>query len=294
MFRIFLLILAAFIWGLGFVGTRWTFIDYSAVWSNSLRFLFAGGIALPFLLWKSPSLFKSKGIIICAALLGVGLQLQTIGIEHTTLAKSGFLTVFYAIFTPIIMLVLFKQSFRNMYWLLVSVALLGIAMICDLSFSNFNKGDLFILMSAVLFAMHIVAVDKYAQKENAILFNLGQCFYMGVFCVAFGLLYDGPVSLAPLLKIDAVSQPSSLWGFVVLSIFSSIIAFSLQVYAQQGIAPHIVSLVFLLESIFATFFGYLFFQEKLSLLALCGCVLVLASVALIPSCTDYKKEVISV
>ena len=294
MFRILLLIFAALIWGLGFVGTRWTFMDYSAVWSNSLRFLFAGGIALPFLFFKSPKLFKNLGVIICAVFLGAGLQLQTIGIEHTTLAKSGFLTVFYAIFTPMIMLVLFKQSFKKMYWVLVSIALFGIAMICELSFSNFNEGDFFILLSAVLFAMHIVAVDKYAQKENAILFNLAQCFYMGVFCVAFGLIYEGPVSLAPLASFDAITQPSSLWGFIILSIFSSIIAFSLQVYAQQGIAPHIVSLVFLLESIFATLFGYLFFQEKLSGLAISGCVLVLISVALIPLCTQYKKEDIHV
>lgn len=91
--RILLLLVATFIWGLGFVGTRWTFADYSPVWSNSLRFLIAGGLSLPFLLFYLKSL-KDKGVIICAALLAISLQLQTFGIAETTLAKSGFLTVF--------------------------------------------------------------------------------------------------------------------------------------------------------------------------------------------------------
>ena len=74
--RVFLLVLATFIWGLGFVGTRWTMLDYSAVWSNSMRFTIAGILSLPFL-FKTPSLLKNKGVIICSLLLGVALQLHT-------------------------------------------------------------------------------------------------------------------------------------------------------------------------------------------------------------------------
>ena len=198
MARVLLLVLAAFIWGLGFVGTRWTFIDYSAVWSNSLRFLFAGGIALPVLAIKAPNLLKNKEAFVCAILLAIGLQLQTIGIELTTLAKSGFLTVFYALFTPILVLFIDKVSFKKTYWLLVGSSLFGIALICDLSWSQFNKGDLYILLSAFFFALHIIAIDKVAIKHNSVMFNLAQCFFIGLVCVAFGLVVEGPVSLEPL------------------------------------------------------------------------------------------------
>jgi len=291
MLRISLLITAALIWGIGFVGTRWTFVDYSAIWSNSLRFLFAGSIALPILWFRGRYLLKNKEAFICAILLAVGLQLQTIGIEHTTLAKSGFLTVFYALFTPLLVLFIDKISFKKTYWVLVATSMFGIALICDLDWSQFNKGDAYILLSALFFALHIVAIDKVSQKHHAILFNLAQCFYIGLVCVAFGLIVEGPVSLKPLYSFAALSSPSSLWGFIILSVFSSIIAFSLQIYAQQGIAPHIVSLVFLLESIFATIFGYLIFNESLSRMGIIGCVIVLASVSLIPKCTNYEKRV---
>ena len=288
--RISLLLTATFIWGLGFVATRWTLIDYSPVWSNSLRFVFAGGISF-FLLLRHFQALKDKGAVICALLLGISLQIQTIGIANTTLAKSGFLTVFYAIFTPILALIFLKSRFRPSYWGLVGMAILGIAMLCEFKIENFNQGDGFILTSAVFFSLHILAVDKYGQNKNAFHFNLSQCVFIGIFCTTFALIYEGPVSLAPLYSSQALQLHSALSGFIILSVFSSIIAFSLQVYAQKGIAPHIVSLIFLMESIFATLFGYLFFNEVLSPLAISGCALVLMSVALIHVCTNYKKRV---
>ena len=113
---------------------------------------------------------------------------------------------------------------------------------------------------------------------------------MGIFCTVYALLYEGPVSLAPLYSEAAFQMESALTGFIILSVFSSIVAFSLQVYAQQGIAPHIVSLIFLMESIFAAIFGYMFFNESLTPLALAGCALVILSVALIPVMTNYQKR----
>ena len=66
-------------------------------------------------------------------------------------------------------------------------------------------------------------------------------------------------------------------------------AFSFQVYAQQDIPPQIVSLTFIMESIFAAIFGYFFFSESLSNMAIIGCLLVITSVALIPKLTKFTK-----
>ena len=280
---------ATLIWGMGFVGTRWTLLDYSPIWSNTLRFVFAGAISLPVILFWRPNKML-KGPLICSALLAVALQLQTYGIGLTTLAKSGFLTVFYAIFTPLLTLVFYKIRFRKSYWALLSLAMFGIALLCEFQLENFNMGDIITLSSAFFFALHILAVDKFAEGENPIRFNSLQCVYMGILCLAFALTVEEFPSMAPLLEWQNLFRISSLNGFIVLSAFSSFIAFSLQVYSQQGTPPHIVSLVFLLESIFAAVFGYYFFAEELSYMALFGCGLVLLSVALIPRFTKYEKK----
>lgn len=283
--RLALLITATLIWGLGFVGTRWTLESYSPLWSNSLRYIFAGLICIPYIALKG-TIKDKKGPLICSALLFLALQLQTMGIAQTTLAKSGFLTVFYSIFTPILTLFLYGQRFKIGYWILLSVAMLGIFLLCDFEFSNFNAGDWLTLLSALFFSLHILAVDKFAKDLPAVEFNLLQCLYMGILGFIVGLAFEGPISLAPL---STFAFPSPLLGFLVLSVFSSIIAFSFQVYAQQGTPPHIVSLAFLMESIFAAIFGYLFFAEKLTTMAMIGCAMVLVSVALIPKMTKFEK-----
>lgn len=287
--KIFLLISATFIWGLGFVGTRWTLFDYSFIWSNSLRFAFAGALVAPILLFKWDKKNTTSSFI-CALLLIIGLQLQTIGIGLTTLAKSGFLTVFYAIFTPLLSFFFLKYRFRKSYWVLLLIAMLGIFLLCDMSFNNFNFGDMMTLASAFFFSLHILAIDKYAKNTNPILFNFQQSFFMGILAVAFALIAEGPPILTPLLDVQNLFQASSLLGFVILSLFSSLVAFSFQVFAQQGTPPHIVSLVFLLESIFASIFGYVFFKESLSHTAIAGCILVLIAVSLIPKMTNFEKK----
>jgi drug/metabolite transporter (DMT)-like permease len=254
-----------------------------------MRFLFAGIISIPFLLTQR-NIKEIKGPLICSAVLMFSLQLQTMGLELTTLAKSGFLTVFYAIFTPLITYYFYKQKFNRLYWVLLLIALFGIMLLCEFKIDNINLGDIYTLISALGFSLHFVAVDKYAKHHPSVEFNFLQCFYMGIFGTLFALIYEGVPDFTPLLSFEALFTTSALNGFIVISIFSSLIAFSLQVIAQKGIPPHIVSLIFLMESIFAAIFGYIFFNEGLSPMAILGCFLVITSVALIPKFTRMPQE----
>ncbi len=287
--RIALLILATCIWGAGFAGTRWTLEDYSPLWSNSLRFLVAGSLCLPLLLIRR-KIRNYVGVVVASLFLLLGLLLQTYGLEHTTLAKSGFLTAFYALFTPLFSYWLYGSQFRPTYWVLLGLALVGIAMLCDFHWDGFNVGDAYTLASAVFFSLHILAIDRFSQNENAIDFNLGQCVFLGIFGMILGYLLEGPPDFAPLFRPEALEFPSSLYGFAVVGVFSSLIAFTIQVYAQKGTRPHIVALIFLLESVFSAWFGYLFFQETLTWMALGGAILVLLAVGLTPIWTDFAKN----
>ncbi|MBP9682377.1 MAG: EamA family transporter, partial [Bacteriovorax sp.] len=57
--NIFLLLLSTVIWGFGFIAARWTFMSYDPYWSTALRFILAGGLSLPFLLYKK-SFWRKK------------------------------------------------------------------------------------------------------------------------------------------------------------------------------------------------------------------------------------------
>lgn len=286
--KIILLILACFIWGLGFAATRWTLDSYDPYWSNTLRFVFAALLSLPLLIYRRQMKF-SFGVLVCSFCLLTALQLQTIGIGLTTLAKSGFLTAFYAIFTPLLQMIFSGKGFSWKYWVLVSMALFGIALLCDLSWSGFNVGDAWILASALFFSLHILAIDKYGQKVDSIDFNFQQIIVIGVAALGLTLLFRPVPDFSPLWDFSKVLSPSPLAGFLVLSIFSSMLAFSIQVYAQKGTPAHIVSLIFLSESVFSAIFGVLFFEEHLSFQGTLGALLVMFSVSLIPASLKIKK-----
>jgi len=284
-----LLSFACLIWGLGFAGTRFTFIDYSPLWSQGLRYLFAALIAIPILAYRRG--FKEfKGSFYCSFFLTGAMITPTIGISLTTMAKAGFLTVFYAVFTPIISVIVFKHKLRKTFWGLLALAMFGIFLMCDLKLDGFNMGDFYIVLCALFFSGHIILTDIYAVNYDTINFIFLQCTMIGIISVAIALFFEGPVSLAPLLASKALIFPSSLYGFIILSIFSSLIAFSLQIYAQKKTPPHIVGLVFLSESIFASIFGYFFFDEKIGVKGAIGAVIILIAVALIPKFANLKKQ----
>lgn len=286
--RILLLILATLIWGFGFVATKWTLLFFDPTWTNSLRFVLAAGIVLPVLVWKK-RLKLSLPVGVCSLLMLAGLQMQTVGINSTTMTKSSFFTAFYAIFTPVLMKMIYKQKFRLGYWILLLCSLVGVGFLCELSLDGLNLGDGFILGSALLFALHILAIDKWAQEEHPVLFNFQQILYVGIMGLPFSFLSSGVPDLDSLWKWSALVPPGPMAGLIFLSLFSSIGAFSIQVYAQQTTRAHVVSLIFLTESVFGAFFGFWLYQEKLSVIGLVGAGLILLSVALVPLFTRFEK-----
>lgn len=282
----FLLALAAMIWGAGFIATKWTLIDYGPYWSNSIRFIVAAIFIAPLLLYKIKGRKHTwkfySGPLICSIVLYISMQTQTIGLNYTTAAKSGFITTFYAFFTPIILMLVKGTRYQKTYWPLLGLSFVGIALLCDLDYQSFNQGDAWTLVCAVLFAVHILLTGKITKDYNPFELNGYQCLFVGLISIPFAYLMEGPINLTPLLNIEAITLTSPLVGFIILGIFSSNIAFTIQAHAQKTIPPHIVGLIFLLESIFAAVFGYYFLNEGLTMLNLIGCILVLLSLALIP------------
>jgi drug/metabolite transporter (DMT)-like permease len=286
----FLLLLGATsIWGLGFAATRWTLVDYSATWSNGIRLGIAGIISLFLLLARRKPLWN-KGGFYCAVVLILGLQFQTVGIGITSLAKSGFLTTLYALFIPLIMAVFFKYKFRRTYWLILALSLFGVALMCELKLDGFNVGDAYTLLGSVFFALHILAVDRWASKCSSLDFNFYQCLYCGVLGVLGGIIFDTVPDLSPLLEFEKFGGPSTISGFAFLAIVSSIMAYTMQVESQKTLPAHVAGLLFLMESIFSAFFGFIFFGETLSTQGMLGCALILLCVASVPYFTRYEKS----
>ena len=279
--NILLLLLATSIWGFGFIATRWTLEAFDPIWANALRFSVAAIGSFPFLLYKN-SFFRKNHIlkqsfISSLFLLGI-LLFQTIGLSLTTVAKSGFITTLYTLFIPLISMVIFKKKFKPSFWFLVFLATFGMALMCNLEMKDLNLGDFFTLICSFSAAIHIIYIGKVANEiESAVEFNFLQNFFVAIISVPLAYFYKGSADFS-----TGFQNEMALWGFFYLGIISSMISFTVQVVAQKKIPDHVAGLIFLTESPFAAFFGFIFFKEALNSMNLLGALLIILSALLVP------------
>ncbi len=280
-FDIILLTLSTTVWGFGFVAARWTFTSFDPVWSTALRFSIAGGLSLPFLIYKK-SFWRKGQVLAKAAISSVflfgTLFFQTLGLNITTVAKSGFITTLYALFIPLLLMVFTGKNYRGTFWGFVLMALVGMGLMCNLEIKDLNVGDLLTLLCAICGALHIIYVGKVAAGVEPVEFNFLQNFFVSIFAICVAVIFKGPVNLSPLKDIHS----EALHGLLFLGIVSSMISFTIQVIAQKKIPAHIAGLIFLMESPFAAIFGYLVFGESLTLMNIFGALLIMLSVILVP------------
>lgn len=277
-----LLLFSTAIWGYGFIATRWTLEVLDPFWANALRFSVAALGSLPFLIYVKAFTRKNNilktSFISSVLLLGI-LLFQTIGLSLTSVAKSGFITTLYSFFVPIITMVLFKKRYRPTFWVLIVLAMLGMALMCNLEFKDLNEGDFYTLICSIFAAFHIIYVGRVANKiDSAIEFNFLQNFFVAAMAIPVAVIFKGGVDLR------AAFDPSqnALKGLLYLGIISSMVSFTTQVIAQKKIPDHIAGLIFLTESPFAAFFGFWILGEMLNQMNMVGAGLIIVAVVLIP------------
>jgi drug/metabolite transporter (DMT)-like permease len=280
--NILLLVCATAIWGYGFVATRWTLVALDPYWANALRFALAGICSTPFLLYKKSFTRKDnvlkKAFISSVFLFGIML-FQTIGLSLTTVAKSGFITTLYTLFIPIITMIAFHKRYRATFWLLLFLAMVGMALMSNLEIKDLNLGDFYTLICAVFGALHIIYVGRVAnQIDSPVEFNFLQNFFVALMSILIAFIMKGRVDL------NVVIDPANnvLLGLLFLGIFSSMISFTAQIVAQKKIPVHIAGLIFLMEAPFAAMFGYMVFNETLNAMNLFGAGIIMISVIFVP------------
>ena len=213
--------------------------------------------------------FLIKGIIV-GCLLGGGYIFQTFGLTQTTVAKTGFITGLYAIFTPLIAAGLFKKHVSRIQWAATLLAFIGLAM---LSFKGLSIGigESLVLVSAVLFAGHIIALGEWSK---------------GMDTYALTVIQMGTVSaisfIATLKQGVEAPHDAGVWKAIIYTaLFASAFAFLIQTWTQSFMAATSIGILLTMEYIFAAAFGVIFGHEHLGLRTLLGGSLVIVAMLVI-------------
>ncbi len=274
----FMLLIAAAIWGFGFVAQRlgMNFLEPFAF--NSARFLL-GSLSLLPLLWllsRKPSETKDtksslgKGGLICGLVLFVAATLQQYGLFYTTAAKAGFITGLYLILVPIIGILL-RHTTGITTWLGAALAVVGLYLLSVNDDFTMSLGDTLIFIGALFWAFHILVIDHFSSRVDAIQLSAVQFLVCGILSLIVSLTIETPTVSA---VIDCW-QPILFAGVVSVGI-----AYTLQVVAQKNAHPSAAAIIMSLEAVFAAIGGVWLLDETLSPRAWFGCGLMLAGMLL--------------
>lgn len=289
-----LLFLTAVVWGVAFVAQS-VGMDYVGPFTfNCIRCLIGAVVLVPYICfldgWKQRSDGAScgresagapsgasdgshallAGGICCGLALFVASNLQQIGIQYTTVGKAGFITALYIVMVPVFGIFLKKRAGIRV-WVSVALAVAGLYLLCITDRLALGKGDILVLLCAVVFAVHILVVDHFSAKTDGVRMSCIQFLVCGLLSGVCMLLTEHP----EMRLILQAWQPILYAG-----VFSCGVGYTLQIIGQKGTDPTVASLILSLESVVSVLAGWLLLGQRLSVRELGGCALMFAAILL--------------
>ena len=148
-----------------------------------------------------------------------------------------------------------------------------------------GTGEAWTLLCAVLFAVQILVVDRFAPGSDMLRFSMVQMFVAGAVAFPFVFL---PSELS---RTSVAAFVRGIPALVYLGIFSSGIAYTLQNLGQARTPPALAAILMSMESVFGAFFGWLILGDVLSSRQLLGCALVFGAVILSQLFSRFNAEI---
>lgn len=281
-----LLFMAATIWGFAFVAQS-VGMDYVGPYTFiATRNVIALAVLLPWIVVTDNQRRKKNGQerqkkdhkllliggICCGICLFAASALQQIGMKYTTVGKAGFITAMYLVLVPVFGIFLKKKTGVRV-WIAVGLASLGLYLLC-ITKGDFRlqKGDIYILGCAAVFALHILFVDHFSPLVDGVKLSCVQFATNAVLGTVLMLLFEKP----------ELSDMCAAWlPIVYAGALSSGVGYTFQIIGQRGMNPTAASLILSLESVISVLAGWLLLHQTLSVRELAGCALAFAAIILV-------------
>src|SRR3954452_15892765 len=145
---------------------------------------------------------------------GLGIGLQTAGLERTTVSSTGFITGLYVVLTPLFGLALFRARVRPEVWVGVVISTVGLALLSGIQVGS-ATGNVLVLVSTSAQALQIVMVERSAARFDALALTF---VAMATSCLGF-------LVIAAVLGELRLPRGWTVWGaLLVTGIFASALA----------------------------------------------------------------------
>jgi drug/metabolite transporter (DMT)-like permease len=237
------LVLVALVWGVAFSLVKGTLTDIPAASLVTWRFT----VALLVLLIARPRCLSGLRLAAVArscvlgCLLGAGFLLHTWGMERASVVSSAFITGTVVVFAPVVARVWLKRRLGRSGMAAVGLAIVGLSVITWRG-AAFSKGELLIVGASILWACHLVALERWTRPGEIYAMTVIQ---MGVVAVL--------AAVVETLSVGQVVVPDR-WGptagLAVLGAVATAAAFLLLTWAQSRTDATTAAVVLTLEPVF--------------------------------------------
>ena len=143
-------------------------------------------------------------------------------------------------------------------------------LLCIKGSFSLSPGDLLILICAVCFAVHILVIDHFTAYCDGVKLSCLQFLFAGVISAVCMFLFEE-------VHFAAIS------GCILPLLYVGIscgVGYTLQILAQKGSNPTVVTILLSLESVFAVIAGAIILKQQMSAREYIGCAVMFAAVLL--------------
>lgn len=266
-----LFVVATIGWGSSYLFTKFAVAELQPFTLLALRFGIAFIVAYVFFFKRLIAVSARTlgasvllGGVMCAMFTMFNYVLQTVNPS-----TAGFLLATTVIFVPLVSMIFTHKLPQRQIVLGALVTLTGLCIFMFNGSLAFDTGSLLCIVTAMLFALHLVINNFFARHHDSL--------QLGVYQLGFAALFGAIL----MMRFETVQLPQTSLGWMsllVLAVVCSAFGFVVQSVAQKYTSAEETGFILALEPIFSAVFAYLVLGEILAWRELFGAFIIFGGV----------------
>lgn len=275
-----MLLATAILWGMSFMMMKTSTDSIPPLFLAAFRF--TGGAAVVAVVFANRWKKCTKDYIWRGAIIGFILFLaygfQLTAVQYTTPSKTGFLTATYCVMVPFMNWAITKHRPDKFNIIASFLCIAGVGLVALTGDLSISKGDVLMLVCAIFFGLHIIAVDLLGGNDR-------DPFLMSALQFGFAALYAWIAGFvtAPFPPLEVFTP--GMWGSIVyLAVVATAVCHTFQSVGQMYADSSSAAVLLSLESVFGVLFSVLFYGDPMTLKLAVGFILIFLAVL----CSETK------
>jgi drug/metabolite transporter (DMT)-like permease len=278
-----LLTLTPFFWACNWIIGRGLSTSIPPMAMTFYRWFFAILILAPFA-WPHvkrdwPIMWKNRRVMLLLGIVGVGSHnaLAYLGLNFTTATNGVILNSFSPVMIIALSWVFLRQRLSPIQLAGVAVSLSGVLAILSrgsletLATLTLNRGDLFIILSMLLWSTYTICLRWRPAGLNML------SFLFVIACIGDSMIF--PLYLGETaLGFEASFTAVSVAALVGVALFSSVLAYIFWNRGVEEVGASVAGLFVHLMPVFGTILAWIFLDERLRTFHLAGIALILMGI----------------